>query len=83
MLDDIHNAGVLHGNISAFNILLTTSRSRCKIHRKRHHWRLVDFDRSRAFDNANENRQLTREKKLERKDIGLEENTVFWGKFER
>lgn len=85
MIKDVGMAGVLHENVSAFNVLHCTSDSlrRCEHHRKRHRWRLVDFDRSCAFDVTVPNRELDDERRWEGEDIGGKYNSMFWETFER
>jgi len=84
VVQDIGDHGVIHANISAWNLLRFTGEdtpeTRCPRHKVTHRWRVIDFDVSLALDLATASPATRLESEfVDVRGIGC--GMHFWGTF--
>ena len=79
-MDDICFAGVLHEDITAYNILRAPlgAQAFCEKHQTSHDWRLVDFDRCYAVDRHSSDVAIIGDMKFQKTIVGCAA-MCFWG----
>ena len=83
VVEDVCAYGVVHDDVTAFNLLRhtgpTTEEHHCPRHKVAHNWRVIDFDRSWVLDLERAGWYDKAFLRCETEQIGRV--SIFWGRF--